>query len=647
MGKEIKYDYFGNTTLRVFSLASNIEKQLQLFDQLFINNNSLDWDSSESGLQLIYENLLIKNSLIKSGETSLEKKTKNAREKSSPLENFGLIDRKKKIITAKGRLLLDLLSSELQIWKNKNNFLQIENISLFFLSSFFSYTKEDKREDNFYKYLNVFKAFDFELTDKQFTCLPLINNFELQDFISLISKVKKNEITLDQLIIKATNDKSSIFQINQFKQDISEHKKIKDTSYFSGGKGDKWVPKIQLFLEYCEAIHFNNDTPSSIDSVFNDNYVKNNFIKEIAGGIQLSKRNKVKIHNSIKLYIHTNFSSDFYLNFFYFVKTTKIKRNLYDYKDLNKRYLKLTDSFEFGETVSVIENLRLLFVDPDPRYIVKQLNNFKNFSSDSLNYLENHKPIMQAFKAEGIKNLTELRDRNKNKQIAKIKELLETKFTREKLYKSLIPLFKDRSNLSDQKLIESVSTEANVPTIFEYLIAIAWCYFDRSYDPILSANLSLDTDMLPKSHAGGGQSDIPIDKGDHIVMLEVTLNNKTNQRRAEMESVTRHLGSLLLSIKNMNKRALSYGVFIAPDLDRNVLNDWRVSTKRRHDNNDGSDHIDGMNILALDTDDVINILKRDCLYNEYLQKIRTALDSKNTSNGLKWYEEEVRPIFNS
>ena len=54
--------------------------------------------------------------------------------------------------------------------------------------------------------------------------------------------------------------------------------------------------------------------------------------------------------------------------------------------------------------------------------------------------------------------------------------------------------------------------------------------------------------MLPKSHAIGGNSDFEIKYDDHTLMIEVTLTESTNQRRAEMESVSRHLGNILLTI---------------------------------------------------------------------------------------------------
>ena len=647
MSKELIYDYFGNTTLRVFSLASNIEKQLQLLDKLFKDNPSKEWDDSEDGLQHKYFLELVKNELMHSSETKFKKQAKNARQKTSPLADFELIDRNKKLITTKGKELLNLLGSDENIWKNKNNFLQIENISLFFLSSLFSYVKQDKRENLFQKYLEVIKSCNFELSDKQFSCLPLINNFEQQEFLTLISKIGNDKLSVEQLIILAMGEESVNQQLEKFRNDINLYGEIKDTAYFAGGKGDGWVPKIQLFLEYCEKAHLKEVNENDLDKIYKDKYIRQNFIKPMAGKIKLISSKKNEINEALKLYIAENFSLDFYKNFFIFIKIEKHKKNLYDYKDLNRRYLNLTDCFEFGENISLTENFKLLFSVSDSNYVKNLLKDFYNFSEDSLDSQFNHPPIKEQLVTLGIKDPLDLRERKKNNDIAKIKELMKTKFPREKLYKHLMPLFKNRTLDSDQVLIDSVSKEANVPTIFEYLIAIAWCYFDGTFDPIISANLSLDADMLPKSHAGGGQSDIPIDKGDHLAMLEVTLTNKKAQKKAESEPVTRHLGELLLSINDMKKRKKSFGVFIAADLDPNTLDDWRNSRERVYRSKDREDKVNGLPLMALDTDNIIEILRKELSYKDLLPRFWTAMNSDEKSDGLKWYEDEVKPIFNS
>lgn len=227
-----------------------------------------------------------------------------------------------------------------------------------------------------------------------------------------------------------------------------------------------------------------------------------------------------------------------------------------------------------------------------------------------------------------------------NNDKAKLQNLLDSKFTRAKV-KELIPYFKTRE---DETIQGNVTTRATVPTIFEYVTALAWYYIDNNnIDFILKAGLSLDSNMLPKSHAVGGSSDFEIKYDDHTLMIEVTLTESTNQRRAEMESVSRHLGNILLKL-NTNEQEKTYGIFIAPHLNKNVLNDFR--TRRIAYWEDNTNHVKGMNILPLDTDDIVNILSSNQTYSQLRPKFYELIE-KDNEWGSKWYEEEVKPFINS
>ena len=177
---------------------------------------------------------------------------------------------------------------------------------------------------------------------------------------------------------------------------------------------------------------------------------------------------------------------------------------------------------------------------------------------------------------------------------------------------------------------------------FEYIIAVAWYYIDnKNIDFILKAGLSLDSNMLPKSHAVGGNSDFEINYEDHTLMIEVTLTDNTNQRRAEMESVSRHLGNILLKL-DKDIREKSYGIFVAPHLDKNILNDFRIRRLSYWENS--SSHIKGMDILPIDTNDLINILKSNKTY-DMLKSSFYELLAKDNDWGSNWYANEVKPYI--
>lgn len=93
-------------------------------------------------------------------------------------------------------------------------------------------------------------------------------------------------------------------------------------------------------------------------------------------------------------------------------------------------------------------------------------------------------------------------------------------------------------------------------------------------------NLSLDADLLLITHAAGGHEDITYhyeateSYPAHTLLIEATLANSTNQRRMEMEPVSRHLGDYLLS---HNEEA--YCLFVTTFLHVNVVADFRGRIK--------------------------------------------------------------------
>ena len=176
----MRYDYFGNTTLRPKTLLYNIEKQLFLFDELFTTaKEGEEWAGNNSILQEKYYYMLIENKLLVT-KTSLKLGTKDARAKSSPLENLHLINRNQKIVTPLGKELLSILKNKFYL--KYNSFLQIDLVSLFFLKTFFGYSKvtTSSQMNDFSYYLSCFKYGGGYLSKTQFLLLPLFKNYSYQ-----------------------------------------------------------------------------------------------------------------------------------------------------------------------------------------------------------------------------------------------------------------------------------------------------------------------------------------------------------------------------------------------------------------------------------------------------------------------------------
>lgn len=618
------YDYFGNTSLRVKNLLYNFESQLLLFEELFHNADEAELWANDSNLQLQYLELLEQHSLLESKNKTTHLGTKDARVKSAPLEDYNLIKRKDKIITTQGYELLSLIKN--QSYKIDNEFLQIDLISLFFLKVTLNFSKSPFLLQ---KYLEVFRAFGGSLSLDIFMLLPLINNFEnTADFIRQI----KNKTIFKSVLQQNAN----YLQLDNFLNDLQNNSL--NTSYFKTAKGEKTALNIikslqEVFLPFRES----KNTAILEKLLHSKEYA--NFKKLYLPYITKHTKKADKIKD-IEQFCEGSLEK-FGEKFFNFIFEARILANLNDYLDLNRRYLNLTGIFEFDKD-KVNLNMIFTIILRYSKYneIIEKIAQ-NSISANLLAEYFNDMEFKEYFKTLGISQPQEIKTYRQNLDKQKLNVLLQTQFTKEHIIE-ILRLFSNRDN--DSKIFEKVTTEATIPTIFEYIIAIAWCYIDNNnIERILEAGLSLDSKLLPKSHAVGENADFVYIYDNHHLMIEVTLTEKTNQRRAEMESVSRHLGNLLLSLDS-KLQAQSYGIFIAPYLDKNVLNDFRSRQNCYYENDKA--HIKGMQILPLSTDDVIKILESRLSYNALMPKFRQALSSSETW-GSKWYESSVKTMMKS
>ncbi len=642
----MKYSYFGNTTLRPKTLLYNIEEQLFLFEELFNSAEEGEEWTGNGILQEKYYYKLIDNSLLKT-KTSLILGTKDARAKSSPLEDMGLINRNEKVITAQGLRLLKMLRK--RDFLKFNNFLQIDLVSLFFIKIFFGYSKKDHKScyNDFIFYLSFFKMGKGTLTKEQFLLLPLFRNIKLFPFRF---KLFDRRLNYDKFIINTIrNDEEIIIKKREFIYHYSDSNLDEMTRLLKSSNGGNSGKIAIELLNILKRLRTNSYAQSDINKIFlntidgKDNHIKKLYIKYLLP-------NNARYNNSDSLepilnYFNQENELDFIENFYEFIEICRCKNNLKDYADLNKRYLSLTGIFEFNaDSVSLIKTMTILL----QAFSVLKLNKFFyeeiRIEENTFDFLFKNQKIITLLSEYGLKNTTEqLKFYKYNQDKIKLERIIQEKFSKENLIEDILPLFKDRQ---DNKIKSLVTESATVPTIYEYVIALSWYYIDnKNIDFILKAGLSLDNDMLPKSHAVGGSSDFEYDYGDHKLMIEVTLTDGTNQRRAEMESVSRHLGQMLLKIDNINKRRNSFGIFIASYLDRNVLNDFRSRRNIPWENSRG-EYVEGMNILPLNTEDIIEILISNKTYSSLIDKFKMLINDTET-RGSQWYINSIKTYIDN
>lgn len=339
--------------------------------------------------------------------------------------------------------------------------------------------------------------------------------------------------------------------------------------------------------------------------------------------------------------------------FFLRLHTLKARATLEDYMDLNRRYIQASDTVRFAGRIE-LDVLPRHFFGP----LGEQLLSIAFTPSEHLGEdcpLETIAPFLHFDPAQvyagvsrqfgyPVATAPQARAALAAERTRRLHALLDTRFTRSALA-GLLPLFAARD---DQQLQGQITDNADVPTLFEYVVALAWYHLSGRQGDILSyMRLTLDADLLPRSHAAGGGADIvygyPAAPGGaypaHTLLLEATLNERTNQRVAEMEPVSRHLGNYLLEHPGQE----AYALLVAPQLHLNLIADFRVRRRCPYFSTDGARAIPGMKLLVLGTRELGQALEGGwdyaALYQLFDEAYRLPADTPDQVR--RWYGEAI------
>ena len=324
-----------------------------------------------------------------------------------------------------------------------------------------------------------------------------------------------------------------------------------------------------------------------------------------------------------------------------------------EYRDLNTRHIKLLDIFvfEYGELKLdlvfwyLFKSVKDELLNTKPLHQNEYRIKLEASQTDigdiyeflKINVAELSKQIATDFpevKKLGLQNFA------LKKKEERLLELVNTVFTKEniiKIFENIYP----RKDDQIRKLIKEYyqDYEATIPALFEYLLGISFYWISEKQIKISDIlNSGLDANLLPKTHASGGQADIVIRGKEKDYLIEATLSENDGQRKMEAEPVPRHLAKHILEV-NTNSLAL----FVAGNLDRNNLGDLR-SYKFRPWYYSDDEFVESMNILPLSVSNVIFLLKKEESFNTIENKFQTLLNSE-TTDGFQWYKKEINPIF--
>lgn len=224
------------------------------------------------------------------------------------------------------------------------------------------------------------------------------------------------------------------------------------------------------------------------------------------------------------------------------------------------------------------------------------------------------------------------------------REYLERQYPEDKV-KKLLGLFTDRTN--DRKIKNEVNPDASVPTIYEYLVGIAWYYFsDKRIDLLDSYNLNLSANFEPISFAPGGGGDIVIREADKVIMLEITLMNENAQKRGEWEPVLRHSVNLKIEEEKKDNPREVTTFFIADSFDNNTINIWKaVSSVPLESSINKNEFTDNVVIMPVNTDELISLIDKKTQYDTIISQVRGLFISETINFDLQWRSRFMSSII--
>lgn len=639
----------GTTSYRTDNFNMSIELQMKLLQQFrnLPENKEKIW-TGNNAFQADYYEFLKKSSFI-NGDAP--RPDKDAREKTSGLRDIGLLDDERNI-TAAGEALINISESE---DFSSDNLLEIPKDSFLYFKQLLKTSNDvdGNKVRPFVVFLYIVSKVEY-LTYDEFTyLLPLCVNKETTDMIiKSIKESRKGKMDYEDIILSVLmemdNYKTALAMLQE--EEISEELICNIGINRKSARYDKpyydlyRLLNIIVFSKEDVALEFYEATKKLTNSKVGGawrKYFFNSSARSVISRMGLSVLNDVPI-------LKAEFTQAFNEEFFKIMHLFKAKAMLSDYFDLNRRYFKITDIVLFEDNKVKLDVLPKCYIENISDKLLDIAYKETSLISENVN-LEDIHPCLK-IDADSLyqtlgktlgKSITDKESACqviKDERYARFNKLIDEKFDKD----TLITLFTHFENRDDNEIRNLVTDNADIPTIFEYVLGIAWYIIsDRKGDVLKFMNLSLEADLLPKTHAGGGEADIvwKYEKSEwypqHTLLLEATLADGSNQRRMEMEPVSRHLGDYCL----LHPEDEAYCVFVTTNLNINVVSDFRARRFMQYYNAAGTDYITGMKILPIQATELKTLLSFDVRYPQIYKMLDKAYNSSEAPK--EWYENNI------
>ncbi len=641
---------FGTTSFRTKNFNKTIEQQLSLLDEFWSSDDNIEtkWSGNNDLQQKYYNFMLLKGFL--NGDAN--NKPKDAREKTSGLVDIGLIDGGRRLTNA-GRDLLNIAKSG--DFTTDNDF-HIDKDSFIYLKQLLKtyYIIEGKTVRPFIILLYLLSKLDYLSLDEFRYLMPLCIDCESTNkIVEGIIKIRNGGTTVDDIIVSRLMEMdnykiahSMFLSVSNIDESlmcfvgINRKSRNYDKPYYNLYDKLRNAYLLRLnhaFSEVYEAARRLNIGRYWLRYIFNTssiNKITNNPIECINATVFDNVTNECEFREA----------------FFKTMHLFKSKATLSDYFDLNRRYIKTTDIILFDDDRVKFDVVPRAFFSPIIDDLYAQAFTPSELLRENCNLDDiapclvfNEATIIAGINAELNINVSTIEaaiTALEDERYRRFQHLIDTKFTDEKLIK-LLEAFESRNDTEIQNM---VTDNADVPTIFEYILGVLWYKASERQGKILDyMKLSRDADLLPITHAAGGDADIVYEYSqtevypEHCLLLEATLADTSNQRNMEMEPVSRHLGQHLLKTGNLN----SYCIFTANKLHINVISDFRGRKNMPYyDNNNYDNCVNGMKIIPIEIAELKKIVEKGMTYKQLYPLFETAFKSNLPPH--RWYGEALK-----
>ncbi|NLJ71422.1 MAG: AlwI family type II restriction endonuclease [Syntrophomonadaceae bacterium] len=632
--ENISYQSFcwvvGTTSFRTAKLNLKIEQQLLLLNEFYDKRMQEynEWIWNDETQSLYYDFMKEKKFLT----GNAQRKAKDAREKTSGLFDIGLIN-KDRTISEAGKDLLKV--TELGNYK-ADNFFNIDKDSYIFLKQLLktSINVGASTVRPYYVLAKFLTELEY-LTYEEFTyLLPMgVDDESVQNIIRQI-KINRgqNNYYIDIIYENLINKKNYKLAYNSFiNNPISEellcsvgmNRKSKnyDKSYYS-----LFINIIDVFInKNKKKVYDMFESTKKLTSTIGVLWRRLLFTTTYSASI---KKLGFQAIREDCVFINCKTEKEIKNMLFKYLHSFKAMVTLADYFDLNRRYFNLSDTLVFEDNLVKFDLLPKYFFKEciDSLYLDTFTENTYLFDSVTMLQISASLAFDKDIIYHKVSQDSGLKIENpeqaavfiRDERYRRFNKLIDLRFSDEILLELLV-CFETRN---DSRIEEIITDEATIPTMFEYVLGIIWYKVSERQGNILEyMKLSLEPNLLPKSHAAGGSADIIYeylacdDYPAHSLLIEVTLTDGTNQRRMEMEPVSRHLGEYMLISNN----PFDYTLFISTFLHINVIADFR-SRRNAYYYGEGGSFVEGMKIIPLNTGLIKDIIKHKMNY-RYLYKL--------------------------